>query len=153
MQTTLARLSAALPSPLRRRATEARLALLAQLVMFASVGVAGLLVDVATVYALRGELGLYYAGLASYLTAVTATFALNRAWTFRDANPSGSLISQWAKFLAANTVGFALNRSAYAALVTFSPLCAAQPVYAVAAGAVAGLGANFTLSRRLVFRQ
>ena len=135
------------------RATQARGALLAQVAMFATVGLAGLAVDVATVYALRGTLGLYGAGLASYLTAVTATFALNRAWTFRGAAPAGSLLGQWAAFLAANLVGFTLNRAAYAALVTWSAFCAERPVYAVAAGAVAGLGANFTLSRKLVFKR
>jgi len=51
-----------------------------------------------------------------------------------------------------NTVGFILNRGTYAALVTVSALCAAQPVLAVAAGAIAGMGVNFTLSRRVVFR-
>jgi putative flippase GtrA len=45
-----------------------------------------------------------------------------------------------------------LNRGTYALLVTFVPLCAEQPVYAVAAGAVAGMFVNFGLSRRVVFR-
>jgi len=37
-------------------------------------------------------------------------------------------------------------------LVTVSPVCAENPVLAVAAGSLAGMFANFSLSRRLVFR-
>ena len=49
-------------------------------------------------------------------------------------------------------LGFILNRGTYAVLVTFVPLCAAQPVFATFAGAVAGVFANFNMSRTLVFR-
>ena len=52
----------------------------------------------------------------------------------------------------ANSLGLVLNRGTYAILVTFVELCAAQPIWAVAAGSIAGLGANFFLSRWLVFR-
>jgi putative flippase GtrA len=55
-------------------------------------------------------------------------------------------------FLLSNLLGFVLNRSTYAALVTFMPLAAKQPVIATAAGSVAGMFVNFSLSRRLVFR-
>jgi putative flippase GtrA len=48
--------------------------------------------------------------------------------------------------------GFVLNRGTYSVLVTFVPACAAQPVFAIGAGAIAGLFVNFNLSRRLVFR-
>ena len=59
---------------------------------------------------------------------------------------------QWALFLMANLAGFTLNRGTYAILVTLVPWCAAEPVWAVAAGSIAGLGVNFFLSRKLVFR-
>jgi len=65
---------------------------------------------------------------------------------------SGPAHRQWARFLAANAVGFVLNRGTYAVLVTFVALCAAQPVFATAAGAIAGMFVNFTLSRTMVFR-
>lgn len=148
----LSRVASVLPRPLRRHATDARLALLVQIGMFATVGVAGLLVDVAVVYLLRDDVGLYAAGFASYLVAATVTWAINRAWTFRGASGEGGMVRQWLRFLMANLVGFALNRGAYVILIAASPLCVRQPVIAVAAGAVAGMGANFSLSRRLVFR-
>jgi hypothetical protein len=51
-----------------------------------------------------------------------------------------------------NLSGLVFNRGTYAMLVTVVPFCAAQPVFAVAGGAVAGVMVNFTLSRQVVFR-
>ena len=103
------------------------------------------------VYLLRHMLGLVLAGLAAYFAAATSNWALNRVWTFRAANRTG-LFRQWAMFIAANGLGFLLNRGTYLLLIAFVPLCAEQPVFAIAAGVAAGLLANFNLSRRLVFR-
>jgi len=144
-------LHAILPSSARRWISPAHLILGAQFVQFATVGVAGLMVDAVVVYATRGWAGLYAAGLLSYLVAVTVTWALNRMWTFRGLG-QGSALRQWARFVVANLLGFVLNRGTYFTLVTVSPLCADQPIYAVAAGAVAGMFANFNLSRGVVFK-
>ncbi len=133
------------------RAWHAKLPLLAQFLRFGTVGVAGFVVDTATVYATRGALGLYGAGAIAYLTAATATWLFNRIWTFRGRG-SGPVHRQWLAFLAANLLGFTLNRGTYAVLVTFSVTCADEPVYAVAAGAIAGMFVNFHLSRSVVFR-
>ena len=116
------------------------------------VGTLGFLADTAVVYALRGALGLYGARAVSFLVAVTLTWALNRSWTFRGARPRGSLAQQWALFVAANSSGAALNIATYVVLVAAVPYCAANPVVAVGAGAVAGMFVNFALSRRVVFR-
>jgi putative flippase GtrA len=140
-----------MPPPIRRRATPDRILLLEQFIRFGIVGVFGFLVDTATVYALRGTLGLYLAGFAGYLTAASGNWLLNRNWTFRGLS-SGPAHRQWVKFLFVNLGGFVLNRGTYAILVTYLPLAADQPVFAVAAGAVAGMFVNFGLSRRLVFR-
>jgi putative flippase GtrA len=124
---------------------------LAQFLRFGVVGTVGFGVDTATVYALRSPLGLYEAGVIAYAMAATANWALNRVWTFRGLG-SGPAHRQWALFLLANAVGLVLNRGAYMALIATVPVCAAYPVLAVAAGAVAGMGSNFFLSRRVVFR-
>jgi len=134
------------PAPASPRAV-----LLAQFLRFGVVGVFGFGVDTAVVYATRVWLGLYGAGVLSFVAAASANWALNRAWTFRGLSRTPAH-RQWALFLAANALGFVLNRGAYAALIATSPVCAANPVLAVAAGAVAGLFSNFVLSRRLVFR-
>jgi putative flippase GtrA len=151
MQALLLRLATQLPPPARQLATEARIHTLVQFAMFGVVGVAGFVVDTATVYALRHRLGLYGAGAVSYCTAATVTWLLNRVWTFRGKG-SGPAHRQWARFLLANLAGFVLNRGTYAALVTFVALCAEEPVYAVGAGAIVGMFLNFSLSRTMVFR-
>jgi putative flippase GtrA len=148
MQTILLSL---LPPPLRRGATPERIALAVQFARFGTVGLIGLVIDTATVYATRHALGLYGAGLLAYVVTASVNWALNRVWTFRGMG-SGSLVRQWAMFMVANLGGFVLNRGTYAALVTFLPAAAAEPVIATAAGSVAGMLVNFNLSRRLVFR-
>ena len=151
MDALLSRLAAGLPTSARRFVHAARLALLAQFLRFGAVGVAGFCIDTATVYALRGRLGLYGAGMAGYVVAASSNWALNRAWTF-SGRSRGLAHRQWALFLATNTVGLVLNRGTYAALIAISTLCVQYPVIAVAAGAVAGMFVNFTMARQVVFR-
>lgn len=129
---------------------------LLQFLRFGVVGTVGFLVDTAVLYAgLALGLGLYSGRAVSYLAAATTTWALNRAWTFRDAGREAGraqVARQWALFLAVNLVGFACNYGTYAALIAFVPLVAAHPVLGVAAGALAGMVGNFWLSRRFVFK-
>jgi putative flippase GtrA len=148
METIILRL---LPPPLRRSATPERLAVLMEFFRFGLVGLTGFIVDTAIVYGTRAWLGLYGAGVLSYLIAATVNWALNRVFTFRGRG-KGPMHLQWAMFLLTNLAGFALNRGTYALLVTFWPLAAAQPVIAILAGTMAGMFVNFSLSRRLVFR-
>jgi putative flippase GtrA len=122
-----------------------------QFLRFGMVGSVGFLFDTATVYGLRGPLGLYGAGMVAYLVAASVNWLLNRLWTFRGRN-SGAAHRQWARFLFVNLGGFVLNRGTYATVIAFFPLAAAIPVIAVAAGAIAGLAVNFLSSRRFVFR-
>ena len=132
--------------------TPERRLLAQQFARFGTVGVAGAVVDIATVYAAMGMLGLYLSGLLAYLAAVTTTWSLNRAWTFAGRG-GGNLLRQWLLFDAANGVGFVLNRGTFFVLVTLLPVCAQHPVIAILAGIGAGMFANFNLSRSVVFRQ
>lgn len=123
-----------------------------QLLWFSAIGVAGFVVDATTLYAALALLGadLYSGRVISYLVAASATWALNRRLTFREQR-SRRRIVEWGRFLAANAVGGTVNYFTYAALVATQPAIAAHPVLGVAAGSLAGLAVNFTLSRRLVF--
>jgi putative flippase GtrA len=141
----------ALQAYIRRTATPERRAVLGDFLRFGAVGTSGFVIDTAVVYALRGWLGLYGAGGVSFFVGATANWLLNRVWTFRGRG-GGPAHRQWLMFMVTNLLGFVLNRGTYAALVTFSPVCADNPVLAVAAGCLAGLATNFSLSRRLVFR-
>ena len=148
MQTTLYRY---LPNAVRSRIQPASVMLAVQFIRFGAVGLLGLVVDTATVYGLRHMLGLYGAAVVAYFIAASSNWVLHRAWTFRGQG-SGPVHRQWLLFLLTNLVGFVLNRGTFAALVTFLPIAAEQPVIATSAGAVAGLMVNFVLSHRLVFR-
>lgn len=118
---------------------------------FALVGAAGFVVDTTALYAaLALGAGLYVGRLISYLAAATATWALNRHYTFRESRTDRPAL-EWIRFLAANSVGGAVNYGTYAAMVTLLPFVAAHPWLGVAAGSFAGLIVNFTLSRKLVF--
>jgi putative flippase GtrA len=136
---------------LRQFATQDRIDVLRQFLKFGVVGTFGFVVDTSVVYALRYQLGLYGAGLVAFLVAATANWVMNRLWTFRG---QGSLPvhREWARYMVTNLAGFVLNRGTYALLVTFVAVAARQPVLAVAAGSIAGMGVNFVLSRRMVFR-
>ena len=130
-----------------------RLALVGELLRFGVVGTLGFLIDTAVLYAaLSLGAGLYLGRILSYVAAASANWALNRAWTFREAD-RGHRGRQWTMFLLVNLLGFAINYGTYLLLVTFWPLAVRYPVLAVAAGAIAGLGGNFLLSRRFVFRR
>ena len=94
MNGLLLHLATQLPPPARQFVTPARLALLVQFLMFGTVGTVGFLVDTAVVYAMRHELGLYAAGLVSYLVATSITWVLNRTWTFRG-HGGGPAHHQW----------------------------------------------------------
>ena len=90
----------------------------------------------------------------SYLVAATFTWYGNRRITFsphgrtacRPPPPSGSVSC------SRISVGGAVNYATYAALVSQLALVRAYPVLGVAAGSIAGLSVNFTLSKFLVFR-
>ncbi len=91
----------ALDSPLGRLAV--------QFGKFGVVGVIGLVVDTAVLYAgLALGLEFFAARVPSFFAAATATWALNRAFTFKGAT-TGPLHRQWAKFIAANAFGGVVN--------------------------------------------
>jgi putative flippase GtrA len=142
----------ALPGPVKRRIPPPYVTLLAQFIQFGVVGVIGFVTDTAVVYAVRAPLGLYAAGVAAYVVAVTVTWWVNRNWTFQGIGNVGSMRRQWLRYAIVNIPGLLLNLGTYFALIAGSPLCNTYPVLAVAAGAVAGMFANFILSRALVFR-
>jgi putative flippase GtrA len=150
MQSLILRLLPYLPRPLRR-ALLVRLGGLMQFLRFAVVGTIGFVVDTACVYALRDVFGLYGAGVVGWAVALTSNWLINRLWTFRGQG-GGPAHHQFLRYAAVNVVGFVLNRGAYALMVTYVPMAAQEPILATAAGAVAGLFANYFLSRAVVFR-
>ena len=126
---------------------------IAEFLRFATVGVVGLIADIAALtLALQIlHLDLYSGRLFSYLVAATVTWALNRRFTFVSADQM-SPFTQWVKFLGANAIGGVVNYAVYAGLVTFTVVGMAWPALGVAAGSVAGLAFNFAINKFWVFK-
>lgn len=123
---------------------------LRQFLSFAAIGVVGFLVDSSVLYlGIELGLGLRWGRLVSYLVAVTATWALNRRFTFGASRRR--VVVEWARFSTTQLAGAAVNLGTYFALVATSGLVAHFPVLGVAAGSLAGLAVNFAVARAFVF--
>lgn len=122
---------------------------------FAFAGVAGLVVDVAVLYlALALGLGFYAGRVVSFLSAVFATWQINRRYTFAAGdNATLSLWREWWLYLAAMMGGGVVNYAAYSAAIAFGPRMALWPMAAVAAGSVAGMAVNFASAKFFVFKR
>jgi putative flippase GtrA len=134
-----------------RLLTPAQFLLLRQFGQFAVIGAFGFVWDTAIVYATAPFVGLYVAGVISFVVVGTINWLANRFWTYRGLDHD-AMHHQLVLFLITNAVGFVLNRGTYFALIATQPLFHHYPVLAIAAGAGAGMFVNFFLSRRLVFR-
>jgi putative flippase GtrA len=124
-----------------------------QMLSFSLIGVLGFLVDAGVLYlALFWGLGLYAGRAVSYMAAVSATWLLNRRYTFGRTSGDNKL-HQWARFVVSQLAGATINLGVYALLVHTSPLVAHEPVIGVAAGSLSGLLVNFSIARVFVFER
>lgn len=128
---------------------------LVQFICFGFVGGCGFLMDSAALFLMRPLFGLVAATMGSYVVAASGTWFLNRHWTFSHTRESCTLPThhQWSRFILANLPGYGLNRSTVFLLYAFLPFTRSLPMIALFAGALAGMGANFTLSKKHVFRK
>ncbi len=122
-----------------------------ELTRFGVVGVVGFVANAVSVGILAKAVNLYPAGFLSWVIAATVTWFLNRIWTF-SGQTHGPVLRQWIHFVGANSFGLLLYYAAYATAIALIPWSATPPIFAVAGGSIAGLVANFSLSRRYVFR-
>lgn len=122
------------------------------LIKFGIVGTIGFLVDLSLLYVLLylAGAGPYLGRLGSFLGAATVTWFLNRVFTFRDAAPEAHG-RQWLRFVAVNSLGAAVNYGTYVLVLAVGTASAVLPGIGVAAGSLAGLVFNYSLSRRFVF--
>lgn len=122
---------------------------------FGLVGVGGLFVDMAVLYAVIWGAGLAAvpAKVFSFLAAATFTWWMNRRYTFGRSGKA--LLHEWASFLATNAFGGAVNFAVYTACVAQPPLLAFAwtPALATALGSLAGMLFNYTASRHIVFKK
>jgi putative flippase GtrA len=120
-----------------------------QFLSFAVVGAIGFVVDVAVLYLMAPLLGWYGARVLSFLAAATATWALNRRYTFRRSQ--ASVLREYLGYLVTMLGGAVVNYGAYV-LVLHWATGPWAPAAGVALGSCAGLVVNFLSARYLVFR-
>ena len=118
---------------------------------FAVVGAIGFVVDVAVLYLAAPLLGWYGARVVSFLAAATATWALNRRYTFNARSANASVLREYLGYLVTMLGGAVVNYGAYV-LVLHWFTCPWAPAAGVALGSCAGLVVNFLSARYLVFR-
>ena len=124
-----------------------------QFLAFCIVGTIGFVVDVAILHALAPWLGWYGGRVLSFIGAATATWALNRAFTF-SAQAAAARYSAWQqywRYMVAMLGGAAVNYLAYTLTLLWSSAPWA-PTLGVAMGSIAGLAVNFISARKVAFR-
>lgn len=123
-----------------------------QLIRFSIVGAAGFCVDAVVLYALLTfvQADPFIARIPSFLCAATATWLLNRNWTFSGAG-RGRRLNQWGTYTLAMLSGAVVNYTCYALVLLALPESVLGPLLGLAVGSLAGLALNFTLARNLIF--
>lgn len=124
--------------------------LMRQMWRFFLVGIAAFVVNGASVELLVGIIGPIKAQLLAFPTAATVAWWLNRTYTFGASG--NTLHREWFSYILANGIGWFINNGVYLIMVYRFVRVAQHPSLAVAAGSIAGMFANFILSRKLVFR-
>jgi putative flippase GtrA len=119
---------------------------------FGLAGTFGFVVDTAVLYLLRGYLGPFYARIFSFLTAVFATWLMNRSITFRERRSGLSAQREFAIYLILMLAGGSINYGIYAWLIVSYQLVLQFPIIGVAVGSIAGLAVNLASSRFLLYR-
>jgi putative flippase GtrA len=97
------------------------------------------------------DLGFMRVVLFPILTAASATWALNRRYTFRSSSGNGAL-TEWARFVVSQLPGATVNLTVYGVSVYFSPFVAKFPIIGVALGSIAGMLINFVAARAYAFK-
>lgn len=122
------------------------------LLWFGAVGVAGLVVDVTVLTALREILGVYGARLVSFLVAASVTWLLNRNLTFSHCSASIGLCGEYASYMGLMLGGGFINYAVYSLLAwRFAQTPNWLAVY-VAVGSFAGMAINYLGASRWLYR-
>ena len=119
---------------------------------FCAVGTVGFVIDAGILQALvvGAQANPYAARIVSFLAAASGTWLMNRRYTFEVSHKPTH--AEWLRYIGLMVLGALVNYGAFALCITFWAFAHAQPWLGVAVGSIAGLGVNFTTSRRL-FRQ
>lgn len=86
----------------------------------------------------------------SFLAAVSATWWLNRTWTFQAAQKSAAR-REYLLYFTTQVVGALINLLVFFVLVHAFEVLQHMPLIPLAAGAVIAIAFNFSISRLVVF--
>lgn len=120
---------------------------------FFAVGALGFVVDAGLTLALSqgAHLHALAARFPAFLAASAVTYALNRCWTFEGRTTTW--LRGWSHYLAVTSIGALLNYLTYALTIVLVGTSPRTTLAGVALGSIVGLGFNFTMSDRIVFRR
>lgn len=127
------------------------LILLRQLFLFGIVGGIGFIVDAGILHITKPVLGIYWGRGLSFISAVFATWVLNRNITFKT-DKKTSLFKEFLFYLWCMLFGGIANLLSYYILIHYFLLVAENPTIGVAIGSIAGMFVNFVTSKFLVFK-
>ena len=125
---------------------------MSQLLRFCVVGATGFVIDagILQVLVIGVHVNPYVARIASFVVAASATWLMNRRYTFAVTHQPTR--TEWLRYIGFMSLGALVNYGGFALCIAFWESARAQPWLGVAAGSVAGLGLNFSTSR-LLFRK
>jgi putative flippase GtrA len=125
-----------------------------QFTKFAMVGAVGFLVDSLTLlWLLEIHWALFPARMGSFACAVSVTWYLNRTWTF---NQSGvfkpTVVQQYGYYLTVQVIGAGVNIGTFFWVIYYFPMTSSQPLIPLAVGSLVAMGFNYTLAKKVVYK-
>lgn len=134
-----------------RRASPER-AIKPEVLKFAIVGSIGFCVDAGVMtYLLSNNFEILYARTFSFFLAASATWILNRVWTFEAAAKTGAR-KEYLTYFAYQILGALINLIIFFALLHFINSLRQIPAVPLAVGAAASMIFNYFSSKYFVFR-
>ncbi|MFT4241106.1 MAG: GtrA family protein [Acidovorax sp.] len=123
-----------------------------RLLWFGVAGVTGLAVDMGTLMILHESMGAYGARIASFLTAATATWLINRRLTFTGRSAGVGIWGEYVRYLGLMLGGGVVNLTVYSLLAwKFSQTPLWLNIY-VCAGSLAGMAINYLGTNQWLYR-
>ena len=122
-----------------------------QFLRFCVVGTIGFVIDAGILQMLvvGAHANPYAARVVSFLAAASATWLVNRRYTFAVSHKPTR--SEWRRYVSLMLLGAVVNYGVFSICIAFWSLATSQPWLGVAVGSIAGMGLNFATSR-LMYR-
>lgn len=122
-----------------------------QFLRFCAAGTVGFIIDAGILQLLvvGAHANPYAARVVSFLAAASATWLINRRYTFAVKHKPTP--AEWRRYVSLMLLGAVVNYGVFSICIAFWDLAKTQPWLGVAFGSIAGMGLNFATSR-LMYR-